>query len=264
MPDKFRYKMVVEYIGTNYSGSQAQPNGNTIQQKLEDAVCTLIKTKTRIIPSGRTDSGVHAKGQVVHFDSQMKISSERFVNSMNGLLPDDISIKSVEAVSDRFHAQKSAKWKWYRYTIVNRPQRSAFDGHSLLIRYKLDIERLNEVLSYLVGEHDFTTFKSVQTNNPAKVCKVYYAKAQKQGDFVYLDFVADRFLYNMIRNIVGTLLKIERNSLSPSIIKEILESKDRQQSGEKVSPDGLTLMKVNYTNEINMENENENLFGKTS
>ena len=257
-----RYLLVLEYIGTAYMGSQKQPNKMpntnktvvTIQDEVEKAISTLTKTKTKTIFSGRTDAGVHAKGQTAHFESELELNPSKFVNSLNGILPNDISVKELRKVEKTFHAQKSAKARHYRYTIANRTQRSAWDGHCLLVRYPLDIERMNEALSYLIGKHDFTSFKKVRTSNPAKICNMYEAKATKDGDLVYIDFTADRFLYNMIRLIVGTLLVIERNSLAPETLKEILEARDITKAGSTISPEGLTLVEVIYNN-INGESK---------
>ena len=248
-----RYLIVLEYIGTNYQGSQIQPaktlNGKTvqtIQQKIEEAISTLTKTKTKTIFSGRTDAGVHAQGQTAHFDTELELNPSKFVNSLNGILPKDISVKELKKVPNMFHAQKSAKARHYVYKIVNRSQRSAWDSNCLLVRFPLDIERMNKSLAYLKGEHDFTSFKKVRTSNPAKICNMYEAKAEKQGDCIYISFIADRFLYNMIRLIVGTLLLIERNNLSPVVMKEILEARDITKAGSIISPEGLTLKEVIY------------------
>lgn len=257
-----RYLLVIEYIGTDFFGSQKQPikqpNSNksviTVQDELEKAISTLTKTKTKTIFSGRTDAGVHAKGQTLHFETELELNPSKFVNSLNGILPNTISVKELKKVEKTFHAQKSAKARHYQYVIANRAQRSAWDAHCLLVRYPLDIERMNKALSYLIGEHDFTSFKKVRTSNPAKICKMYEAKATRKGDFVYIDFIADRFLYNMIRLIVGTLLMIERNSLAPETLKEILEAKDITKAGSTISPEGLTLVEVIYNN-INGESK---------
>ena len=257
-----RYLIVLEYIGTAYQGSQKQPgimpNSSveirTIQDELEKALSTLTKTKTRTIFSGRTDAGVHAKGQTAHFDTELELNPSKFVNSLNGILPNDISVKELKKVPKMFHAQKSAKARHYRYVIANRNQRSAWDSNCLLVRFPLDVERMNKALDYLKGEHDFTSFKKVRTTNPAKICNMYECKAEKHGDYI-----ADRFLYNMIRAIVGTLLRIEGKNLSPTVMKEILEARDKTKAGSTISPDGLTLLEVIY-NDINMEKKNENLF----
>lgn len=247
-----KFAIVVEYIGTNYAGSQIQPDQVTIQSELEKAIGTLIKTgddspeRIKTIFSGRTDAGVHSRGQVVHFVSEKPIVASRFLNSLNGLLPKDISVASVKEVSDDFHAQKSGRFRRYQYKIVNRAHRSVWDTHSLLVREPLDLERMNEALGYLIGEHDFSSFKSSQSSNPALVCTVYKAEAVKSGDLITIELIANRFLYNMVRTIVGTLLMIEHKNLQPGLMGEILEAKDRTKAGPTISPDGLTLVEVGY------------------
>lgn len=250
-----KYALKVEYIGTNYAGSQIQPNQKTIQSELERALCTLtgerqnstkIPRPIKTIFSGRTDAGVHSRGQVVHFSTKEPIVASRFLNSLNGLLPKDISVSEIIEVPDNFHAQKSGRYRRYNYRIINRSQRSVWDGHSLLVRQNLDIERMNKALSYLIGEHDFTSFKSAQATDTASVCVLYKAECVKSGDEITIEIVANRFLYNMVRTIVGTLLMIEKNNLKPEVMKQILDSNDRTKAGPTVSPDGLTLMEVGY------------------
>lgn len=259
-----RYALIIQYKGDGFAGSQKQTKYSvepTIQGEIEKALSTLTKTNIRTIFSGRTDRGVSAFEQWLHFESDYDCSGYKFINSMNGLLPKNISVKGVQKVDKTFHAQKSARARWYRYTIVNRSQRSCFDDGCLLVRNELDVDRLNEMLQYLIGEHDFSAFKKVRTTNPAKVCIIYKAQAVRDGEKIYIDLIANRFLYNMVRLIIGTLLKLEKESLAPEALKEILESKDNQQAGTMVSPEGLVLMKVIY-NEINdMETAYENLFG---
>ncbi len=256
-----KYAIVVEYIGTNYAGSQIQPGQRTIQSELEKALSTLIigginPPRIKTIFSGRTDAGVHAKGQVVHFMTEEPIVASRFLNSLNGILPKDISVSSIEEVSENFHAQKSGKFRQYQYKIVNRQYRSAWDNHSLLVRNPLNIQRMNKALSYLIGEHDFTSFKSTQATDTAKVCIVYKAECTKNGDEIIFEIIANRFLYNMVRVITGTLLMIEKKDFAPEKMREILESKDRTKAGPTISPDGLTLIKVGYEPYNKIENTN--------
>lgn len=241
-----RYAIKLEYIGKNYCGSQKQPKGNTIQDKLEEALCTLKKKEIKTVFSGRTDKGVNSQGQVVHFDLDKPIVASRFINSMNGILPDDIAISEVCEVKEDFHAQKSAKKRHYQYMFANRQHRSVFDGDLTLIRYNCDIERMNKALKYLLGEHDFTSFHGADSEVPSSVCFIYKADCKKVGDIIVLDIVGNRFLTNMVRIIVGTLLFIEKNNLPPETMKEVLESKDRKKAGQTVSPYGLTLIEVEY------------------
>ena len=242
-----RYALQVQYIGKNYAGSQIQfENGKeidtpTIQGELEKAISTLIFGNTennnrqiKTIFSGRTDKGVNSKGQVVHFDIDKPIVASKFVYHLN------------EQVDDRFHAQKSAKKRFYRYVFINRKYKNAFDGDLMRIKYEINIERMQKSLNYLLGEHDFSSFKSSGTLNPSKICFIEKAECKKDGDKVIIDIVGNRFLYNMVRTIVGTLLEIEGHNLQAEHMKEVLEICDRTKAGQTVSPYGLTLMKVEY------------------
>ncbi|MDD3149414.1 MAG: tRNA pseudouridine(38-40) synthase TruA [Candidatus Gastranaerophilales bacterium] len=265
-----RYAIVLEYDGKNYSGSQKQPNRATIQSTLEDAMKILFKTPIKTIFSGRTDAGVNSKGQVVHFDLPEKVETERLINSLNGILPKDISVNAIAEVDKTFHSQKKAVYRWYRYIINNSKQRTIWPQKALHIREKLDVDAMNKALSYLEGVHDFSGFKSANTENPAKECKVYLARCKSEKNVIYVDIAANRFLYNMIRVIVGTLLKIGQGQWEPEKILQILDSKDRQQAGKTVLPDGLFYMFVGYNEKINIEDnvnmeitKDENIFGKT-
>jgi len=257
-----RYALDVQYRGKNYSGSQIQFEGDepidepTIQGELERAISTLIvggKTtnhkqdrQVRTIFSGRTDKGVNALGQVVHFDTDKEIVASNFIYHINEILPDDISVNNLRIVPDSFHAQKSAKARYYKYELINRPYKQAFDGDILRVKYELDVERMQTALNFLLGEHDFSSFKSSGTLNPSKVCNLTRAEVEKQGDRVFIHLEGNRFLYNMVRTIVGTLLEIEGHKLPVEHMKEVLEAHDRRKAGQTVSPYGLTLMKVTY------------------
>ena len=254
-----RYALDVQYIGKNYAGSQIQfENGKetdipTIQGELEKAICTLIESKTQInkrpirtIFSGRTDRGVNAIAQVIHFDTDKEIVASSFIYHINEILPADISVNNLRLVSNSFDAQKSAKSRFYRYELINRRYKQAFDGDILRVKYGLDISRMQKSLNYLLGEHDFSSFKSSGTLNPSKICSITRADVEKQGDRVFINIEGNRFLYNMVRTIVGTLLKIEGHDLAPEYMKMVLEACDRRKAGQTVSPYGLTLMKVDY------------------
>lgn len=257
-----RYALDVQYRGKNYAGSQIQFEGGkqidepTIQGELERAVRTLIiggkdtaennDRQVKTIFSGRTDKGVNSLGQVVHFDTDKEIVASNFIYHMNEILPDDISVDNLRIVPDTFHAQKSAKARYYRYELINRRYKQAFDGDILRVKYELDVERMQTALNFLLGEHDFSSFKSSGTLNPSKVCTLTRAEVEKQGDRVFIHLEGNRFLYNMVRTIVGTLLEIEGHKLPVEHMKEVLEAHDRRKAGQTVSPYGLTLMKVTY------------------
>jgi tRNA pseudouridine38-40 synthase len=249
-----RFILILEYKGTYFSGSQRQKGSvRTVQGELEKAIRTLTKQNTKTIFSGRTDAGVHARGQVVHFDSEIDFGNPKLIYSLNGILPKDMSVAKIERVDNRFHSQMSATARFYRYRIVSRNQRSAFDEDCLYLRERPNIDFINRALDILKGEHDFSSFKKSGTENPAKICNIYYAKCHSNGNEILIDIVANRFLYGMVRTIVGTILYLERKSLSPESLKDILESRDRTKAGPTASPDGLTLMKVIYDKDINME-----------
>ncbi len=276
---KIRYIICFEYLGLNFFGSQKQPNKRTVQETIEKALRTLIKDEINIIPSGRTDAKVSAEFQAAHFDCEFdfkfdceidseidsgidcKIGSkfgcqkeisnkDRFLYSLNSILPDDIKVFEIKKVDFNFHAQKSARYKHYRYTILNNRVASVFNNCALYYPYKvLDIERLNASLSYLIGHHDFSAFKSNSTN-PYNDCEIYYAKAKRiienRLNFVFIDIVGNRFLYNMVRTIVGQLLMIERHNLEPKVMDEILKSKDRTKAANVMDAYPLKLMYVGY------------------
>ncbi|MCQ2739961.1 MAG: tRNA pseudouridine(38-40) synthase TruA [bacterium] len=255
-----RYALDVQYLGKNYAGSQIQfENGEmikepTIQGEIERAISTLIKCgnpaeNTRPIKtifSGRTDKGVNSLGQVIHFDYDKDIVASDFIYHVNEILPDDISVDNLRIVPSSFHAQKSAKSRYYRYELINRRYKQAFDGDILRVKYVLNVERMQNALNFLLGEHDFSSFKSSGTLNPSKVCFITRAEVEKQGDKVFIHIEGNRFLYNMVRTIVGTLLEIEGHKLPVEHMKTVLEAKDRRKAGQTVSPYGLTLVKVSY------------------
>ena len=254
-----RYALQVQYIGKNYAGSQIQfENGieiqtPTVQGELEKAISTLIfgdpENKNRqfkTVFSGRTDKGVNSKGQVIHFDTDKSIVASKFVYQLNEILPPDISVSDLKEVDDKFHAQKSAKRRYYRFVFINRKCKNAFDGDLMRVKYPVDIERMQKALDFIKGEHDFSSFKSSGTLNPSKICFIEKATCHKDGDNVIIDIVGNRFLYNMVRTIVGTLLEIEGHKLPAEHMEQVLMACDRRKAGQTVSPFGLTLMKVEY------------------
>lgn len=205
-----------------------------------------IKRPIKTVFSGRTDRGVNSLGQVVHFDTDITIVASKFIYQLNEILPSDISVENLREVSKDFHAQKSAKRRHYRFEFINRKWKDAFDGDLMRIKYNIDIERMQRSLNYLLGEHDFSSFKSSGTLNPSKVCFIEKAECRRVGDRVVIDIIGNRFLYNMVRTIVGTLLEIEGHNLPPEHMKIVLDAKDRTKAGQTVSPYGLTLMEVTY------------------
>jgi len=258
----YKYSFKVRYIGKNYAGSQIQRvkdgvSPPTIQSEIEKAIRTLIPTSLgsdkitkkrpiKTVFSGRTDAGVNAKGQVVHFESEKTLVASKFICSMNEILPKDISVADLKEVSTSFHAQGSSSKRHYQYVFWNKDHRDAFDGDLIRFKGELNILRMQKALGYLLGEHDFSSFKSSGTTNPNKTCFIHKVGCTKLDDMIVIDIVGNRFLYNMVRAIVGTLLMIEKKDLEPEVIKEVLEAKDRSKAGKNVSPHGLTLIEVEY------------------
>ncbi len=245
-----RYIICFEFLGNNFFGSQKQPDKRTVQGEIEKALCTLTKNKVNIFLSGRTDAKVSAKYQIAHFDTERIENPKKFLYSLNCILPNDVKILELKEVNPTFHAQKSAQYKHYRYTILNDHVASVFYDNYLFYPYnEINIEKTNTALSYLIGHHDFSAFKST-SDNPYNDCKIYYAKATKvkkeRHNFIFIDIVGNRFLYNMVRTITGEILYIDRNNLDPKVMYEILISKDRSKAANVIDAKGLCLEYVGY------------------
>ena len=270
--EKIRYALIIEYLGAAFCGSQVQPGKMTIQSEIERAISILLKKEVKTVFAGRTDSGVHAKGQFLHFDTNQEIDKKRFIYSINALIHNGISVKQMMKVDKSFHSQKSAKYRWYRYIIDNNLSCSVFlKNISTHISGDLDTEEMQKALDYILGCHDFSSFKKTNSDNPAKECNLMYAKCRKISGIIYIDLIANRFLYNMVRIIVGTLLEIGKGSHNTNWILEVLCAKDRIKAGPTADPRGLMLMSVGYNENynfnklINMETTNEqNILCKTS
>lgn len=251
---KHRYALVIEYLGAPFAGSQVQPGQKTVQSEIERAISILEKREVKTVFAGRTDSGVHALGQVVHFDTGNEIDIFKFSHSLNAIVPDEIGIKAMEEVDPAFHSRKSAEYRWYRYTINNRPARSVMlKDVSLHIPDSLNVAEMQKALDYILGEHDFSAFKSSNTDNPAKICNMMFARCRNFSGILYIDLIANRFLYNMVRTMVGTLLEVGRGKRKANEMQEVLLSKDRQLAGPTAAPQGLTLISVGYSEKYNLK-----------
>lgn len=242
-----RFKMIVAYDGTNYNGFARQPNGVTIQETLEEAISKIVQHEVRTLGAGRTDQGVHAKGQCVTFDSETKVPAEKLAKAINSQLPLDISVKSVEEASMNFQPRFGAKRKTYRYQILNAQVRDPFlYKYSLQYPYKLDIELMQEAANEMVGKHDFACFCSAGSSVKDTVREIYSIDIRKHEDLVTVDICGNGFLYNMVRIIIGTLLRVNEGKLSTGDIKKIINGRDRQKAGPTVPPQGLTMLEIIY------------------
>lgn len=240
-------KLTIEYDGTGYHGWQIQPNVETIQGTIEGKLAQITGEPVRLFASGRTDTGVHAMGQVAHFKTQSFLDVRSFLKGLNSLLPDDIRIKDVEEVDEAFHARFSAKGKVYEYRIFNGELFSPLHRHySWFVPGKLDLTSMREAAMKLRGCHDFSSFCSVGSDHSSPVRKIYAIDVGMGGDFIIIQVEANAFLKQMVRNIVGTLVEVGRRKLNPSQFGDILEARDRRRAGLTAPAQGLFLVRVNY------------------
>jgi len=245
--------MTVSYDGTGYSGFQSQPHGNTIQNKLEEAIAALTGEQVDVIGSGRTDAGVHARGQVINFLTKSTIPIGNWWRAINTRLPDDIVVLKAWEAPLEFHARRSAKRKTYRYTINAQRTADLFHRHYQLHHPRpLRIEEMQAAMKFFVGEHDFTSFCSRRSTKESHVRTVYEAYLEREapwtgdGDILHIYLTSNGFLYNMVRIIAGTLIQIGEGKRSSEDIPAILAAKDRGKAGPTAMPHGLMLWGVEY------------------
>lgn len=267
----YRYKLVIEYDGTNYAGWQKQEDRITIQETLEDCVFNLTKERVEVFASGRTDAGVHAINQVIHFDLEKLYKTDVIVEGLNFYLGEknrklikswqknnnniflkpfsqqDIAVKNCELVDMEFHSRFSSKMRHYRYVILNRQRPTALWQNKVWhIKKELNIKTMQEASKILLGNHDFSSFRDSQCQALSPVKTMSAIKIYKQDEFVNFEFSAKSFLHHMIRNIVGTLRDVGIDRTSIDEFKNILNSKDRKMAGEMAPACGLYLLGVDY------------------
>ncbi|MDF2593957.1 MAG: truA [Clostridia bacterium] len=242
-----RFKLIVAYDGTNYHGFVRQKNAITVQQVLEEAITAIVRQPVQIEGSGRTDAGVHAKGQCCIFDADTSIPVTKLIRGINSKLPRDIVIKKIEIAADDFHPRFDTKNKTYRYQILNSETNDPFIcKYAYFYPCPLDIERMQEAADYIIGEHDFKCFCSAHTTVLSTVRTIYDLKVIKKDELIHIDVCGNGFLYNMVRIIAGTLIQVGSNRLSPDQITAIIKSKDRRLAGPTAPPEGLTMLKIKY------------------
>ena len=240
-------KVTIEYDGTNYHGWQIQPNAITVQAALQDALEKITKIQTQIIGAGRTDTGVHAAGQVANFHTHSQIPPISFQKALNATLPRDIVITDVEEVSPDFHARFSAMSRTYRYTILNRAYPSALLRSSAYFFPKpIDVQRADIVCQSLVGVRDFSSFQRSGSERINPICEIYECRCWQEADLVYFEIEADAFLRGMVRAIVGTVLQLHEKEEGVDQLNEILDARERAMAGTSVPPHGLSLLCVKY------------------
>ena len=243
-----RIKCIVSYDGTNFHGFQIQPEGRTVQGEIERVLKKMHKgDDIRIYASGRTDAGVHAKGQVFHFDTSLSLTEEEWKRALNSQLPNDIVIREIKTVSQAFHARFSAVAKEYRYIVLYQKERDPFlVNYTHHHPYRLDIDKIKEAMQHIIGTHDFTSFSSAKTEIVDRVRTIDLFQLYEDGNQLIFRIRGDGFLYNMVRIIIGTMLDVGSGKLEPDDIPKIFAVKDRTRAGKTISPQGLYLWKVFY------------------
>ena len=240
-------KLTIEYDGKEYNGWQKQPNKLNIQGEIERAIQNITGKQVELIGSGRTDAGVHAFGQVANFKIDSDFPIEKMAIAINSQLKKSIRIKKTEEVSPEFHSRYNCHSKTYQYVIDNSEQGSAiYRCLSYHVPQELDVEKMQKAVTYFVGEHDFSSFKSSGTSSKSSVRIIYDANVEKDGERVKISLTGNGFLYNMVRIISGTLVEVGLNNIEPEDIPKIIEAKNRQMAGKTLPPQGLFLMKVEY------------------
>lgn len=231
----------------NSIGWQKQPNKLNIQGSIEQAIYQITGEEVDLQASGRTDAGVHALGQVANFKTNCSIPIEKFAIAINTKLKRSIRILKAEEVDERFHSRLSCKRKTYRYIINNSGQGTAiYRNLETNIPFYLDESKMDEAAQYFVGEHDFKAFKASGTSSKSSVRTIYEAKVYRNLDRVCIELTGNGFLYNMVRIIAGTLVEVGMGKLEPTDIPKIIESKNRENAGKTLQPQGLYLVKVEY------------------
>ena len=240
-------KLTISYDGTAYKGWQVQKNGRTVQEEIEKSIKRVFGKKHRVQAASRTDAGVHAKAQAVHFKTASSIPEGKIAIALNAALPEDIAVLRAGEVPADFHSRFDARSKHYRYHILNSRDRDPFkEKYSWRVPYELDIPLMRKEAAFLVGRHDFKSFQARDKRERASVRRILRLAIKKNRSSVDIDIEADGFLYNMVRNIVGTLVEIGRGYLPPGSMKRILAGKDRTKAGPTAPAKGLFLIEVRY------------------
>lgn len=245
----FRYVIELAYNGANFSGWQIQPNAPSIQQEIEHKIARLLGNQAvLVVGCGRTDSGVHAHYFVAHVDLSMEIDTLVFVYKLNKMLIENIVVFSMQLVTTDFHARFSAEKRTYRYFI--HQQKNPFLPNSVFVKGQLDFDKMNEAAQFLLGQQDFTSLSKLHTDVKTNICTVYHAEWKQTEQQWYFEISADRFLRNMVRATVGTLLEIGSGKIAPTSMKTILSAKDRSAASLSVPANGLFLWKIEYPSQL--------------
>lgn len=253
LPDGIRrYGAIVEYLGTSFQGFQRQSNTeNTVQEKLETALTYIANEPIAVSCAGRTDAGVHATRQVIHFDTSVNRTAKAWVEGGNTKLPDDIRIQFTREVKPQFHSRFSAFSRTYRYVFYTSPIKPTF-MHSMVtwVKSELDERAMQEASQYLVGELDFSSFRAAQCQSISPFRNIEYVRFDRYGPFLVMEIKANAFLHHMVRNIAGSMMSVGRGQRQPIWINEVLQAKDRTLAAATAPPNGLFLVGVGYPSQF--------------
>ena len=240
-------KLTLEYDGAEFYGFQVQKNRRTVQSELELALKKLLQKKIKVTASGRTDSGVHAEAQVVHFKTENKLALDKILRGLNHYLPEDLAVTRIRQAPASFHAQYSAKRKTYEYRIFNSPVRSPLKRvRTFFVPYPLDLSKMKQAAQLLRGKHDFRAFEASGSRRKSAVRTIRKFDVIKIENDITITIEANGFLYNMVRSLVGTLIEVGRNRMELSDLKAVLVSQNRSQIGPTAPAQGLILKQVSY------------------
>ncbi len=242
-----RIVLGVEYDGSEFNGWQSQPDGRTVQDHIQRAISLIACEPIAIVAAGRTDTGVHALEQVIHFDTRTERPLSAWVRGVNAQLPRSIAVLWAHPVTDEFHARFSAQARSYQYVLINRPARSAVHhGKVGWFHAPLDVHAMREAARHLLGEHDFSAFRAAECQAKSPVKNIAQLDIRQQGDTIIFDLTANAFLHHMVRNIVGGLIYVGKGKHPSLWLKDILETRQRRLAAPTFAPDGLYLRQIKY------------------
>ena len=246
-----RIALGIEYDGRPFCGWQFQDHSPSVQEEVEKALSKVANHFVRVVCAGRTDTGVHATEQIIHFDTDVSREPYQWVKGVNANLPEGVSILWAQEISDEFHARFKAFRRAYRYVIFSRNVRPSYLNGLVTWDYReFDEQRMQQAADHLVGEHDFSSYRALGCQAKSPVRTLYQFKVSRQGNFIFLDIEANAFLHHMVRNIAGVLMTIGAGEQEPYWAKEVLELKDRTLGGITAAPHGLYLVRVDYPEEF--------------
>lgn len=240
-----RYKILIEYDGTDYNGWQLQPQGRTVEGAIEDGLSQILRRPVDIIGQGRTDSGVHAEGQAAHFDFGEELEEDKIIYALLGVLPRDIAVWDMERVDDDFHARFHAKSRQYRYQVVIR-QSPLLEPQAELVLEELDLEAMQACAEMIKGTHDFESFTISGDDQERTECEVTLSGISREGHLLIYRVRANRFLRRMVRRLAGTMIRVGQGKAGVGDFREMLEQPSKEEGGHSASARGLILEKVEY------------------